>query len=246
MTDTKTPATETDHNENTNTPSDARIILGPLVKYAAMGAVLVAIILTTVVMMDRQFNDIDHEVAELEAELAKANAKNETDATAEAEQTISQVEVVAVDEEPVVTEVATTTVTVAEQHEIKAAASATAAPTAVESASVAATTETTPVTKAVAGNTVSEAMMANDEFFIQPMDEIIAERNAYLKERDLEYLQAFKASHDKKLESMRERLARQEQRIKEMESRYQEIYEIRAADMKEMQERRESFLTDRI
>jgi hypothetical protein len=45
---------------------------------------------------------------------------------------------------------------------------------------------------------------------------------------------------------MRERLARQEQRIKEMESRYQEIYDIRAADMKEMQERRESFLTDRI
>jgi hypothetical protein len=45
---------------------------------------------------------------------------------------------------------------------------------------------------------------------------------------------------------MRERLARQEERIKKMESRYQEIYNIRAADMQEMQERRESFLTGHI
>ena len=67
MTDTKTTIAETDHEEDQNKPSDARIILGPLVKYAAMGLVLVSIIITTAVMLDRQFNDIDREVAELEA-----------------------------------------------------------------------------------------------------------------------------------------------------------------------------------
>jgi len=69
MTDTKTPGTEPDNNEGLKQPSDARIILGPLVKYAAMGFVIVSIIITTVVMVDRQFNDIDREVAELEAQL---------------------------------------------------------------------------------------------------------------------------------------------------------------------------------
>jgi Fe2+ transport system protein B len=106
--------------------------------------------------------------------------------------------------------------------------------------------ETSPVQTVATENTVSAETAADDDYFVQPMEEIIAERNAYLKERDMEYLESFKASQDKKLELMRERLARQEQRIKEMESRYQEIYDIRAADMKEMQERRESFLTDRI
>jgi len=71
MTDTKT--TDTDNDEEQNEPSDARIILGPLVKYAAVGFVLVSIIIITAVMLDREFNDIDREVAELRAQLAQAN-----------------------------------------------------------------------------------------------------------------------------------------------------------------------------
>ena len=74
----------------------------------------------------------------------------------------------------------------------------------------------------------------------------MAERNAYLRERDRIYLEEVRASQQKQLQLMRERLARQEQRIREMEQRYQEIYDIRAADMQERQERREHFFADRI
>jgi hypothetical protein len=73
--------TDTEHNIEQNEPSDARVILGPLVKYAAMGFVLVSIIITTAVMLDHQFNDIDHEIAELNAQLAQAK----TDTTVEAD-----------------------------------------------------------------------------------------------------------------------------------------------------------------
>ena len=66
MTDTKTP------EQAQKQPSDARIILGPLVKYAAIGLVLVGIIITTAVMLDRQFNTIDQEVAALQAQLEQA------------------------------------------------------------------------------------------------------------------------------------------------------------------------------
>lgn len=61
-------------------PSDARIILGPLAKYAAVGLVLVGIIVTTAIMLDKQLNDIDREMAALEAELAEANEKARQDA----------------------------------------------------------------------------------------------------------------------------------------------------------------------
>ena len=45
---------------------------------------------------------------------------------------------------------------------------------------------------------------------------------------------------------MRDRLVRQERRIEEMKQRYQEIYDNRAANVREMQEIRESYLADRI
>jgi len=246
MTDTKTPATETDNNEDPNMPSDARVILGPLVKYAAMGLVLVGIIITTAVMMDRQLNDIDRDVAELEAQLAQANTTTDSVQTAEDadEQSSPEPQAAALQAESVSSAIAE--ITVAEKPEENIVKSTVAIPAVAQPAAQTTSIETSPVQTVAAENTVSAETAADDDYFVQPMEEIIAERNAYLKERDMEYLESFKASQDKKLELMRERLARQEQRIKEMESRYQEIYDIRAADMKEMQERRESFLTDRI
>ena len=74
----------------------------------------------------------------------------------------------------------------------------------------------------------------------------MAERNTYLKERDRVYLEEFKANQEKQLQFMRERLARQEKRIEQMEKRNQEIYDYRAANVKELQQKRESFLDDRI
>ena len=85
-----------------------------------------------------------------------------------------------------------------------------------------------------------------DDFFDRSIEDLVKERNAYLNERDKVYLEEFKASQEKQLQLMRERLARQEQRIEEMEKRNQERYETRAADVMEMQQRRENFLPDRI
>ena len=78
MNDSQTPDIESEDRLERNQPSDARIILGPLVKYAAIGLVLVGIIVTTAVTLDRQFNKIDEEVAALQAELAQAHDQTET------------------------------------------------------------------------------------------------------------------------------------------------------------------------
>lgn len=264
MTDTKTPGQETENHQEPKQPSDARIILGPLVKYAAIGLVLVGIIVTTAVMLDRQFNNIDQEVAELQAQLAKANeqaeanSKKKTDTASIADTVDAPVSEVSLAQ--ATTAVSNTDVpqkpAIAEMPEVSQADSLVAddidnsspaatrpAPQVVAPVLVTGTTASTgTTTEAAAGlRTVHE-----NDLFGQSMDEIIAERNAYLKERDRIYLEEFKRSQQKHLQLMRDRLVRQEQRIEERKQRYQEIYDIRAANMKERQEIRKSFMTDRI
>ena len=253
MTDTTTPGTETDNNEDQNQPSDARIILGPLVKYAAMGLVLVGIIITTAVMLDRQFNNIDQEVAELEAQLAQADKNNAADTTATVElqaEVAPAVAKEAIQKKPEMSEIAEVSEAekpaekVAENTAIHAPAAeqAPAQPAETETVSTAATVNKAALTE----DKVAENKNEYPDYFDQSLEELIAERNTYLKEMDRIYLEDFKASQEKQLQSMRDRLARQEQRIVDMEKRNQELYDIRAANMKEMQDRRESFISDRI
>ena len=258
MTDTKTPGTETYNNEGLKQPSDARIILGPLVKYAAMGFVIVSIIITTAVMLDRQFNDIDREVAELEAQLAQArkNTVDEfdtgttTDLHVEATPVVEaaaapSVETVAVQQEPVISDPA-----VVNEAEIPAASvvdnNVDVAPQVAQPAAQPLETETNVAEDLVTEDAVVDAAINSNDFFDKSMDDVIAKRNTYLRERDRVYLEEFKANQEKQLQFMRERLVRQEKRIEQMEKRNQEIYDYRAANVKEMQQKRESFLDDRI
>jgi len=255
MTDTETPGTEPDNNEGLKQPSDARIILGPLVKYAAMGFVIVSIIITTAVMLDHQFNDIDREVAELEAQLAQArkNTVDEVDTgtTAEfKEEAIPAAETVAVQQELVISapveanEAEKPAVSVVDNN--VAAAPQVAQPAAQPLEAETKTAEATVAEDLVTEDAVVEAANNSYDSFEKSMDDVIAERNTYLKERDRVYLEEFKANQEKQLQFMRERLVRQEKRIEQMEKRNQEIYDYRAANVKEMQQKRESFLDDRI
>ena len=265
MTDTKTPDQVTENYQEPKQPSDARIILGPLVKYAAIGLVLVGIIVTTAVMLDRQFNNIDQEVAALQAQLANANeqaeavSKKKTDAAPITDTVDAPVSEVSVAQTAVAVSDATAAQipAVAEAPEViqadKLAADNTGSTSPVAVTQPAAqvvapvlVTETVADTGIPAEATVGVRTIHENDFFGPSMDEIIAERNTYLKERDRIYLEEFRQSQQKRLQTMRDRLVRQEQRIEERKQRYQEIYDIRAANMKERQEIRESFLTDRI
>ena len=255
MTETNTPANEPDNNEDINTPSDARVILGPLVKYAAMGLVLVSVIITTAMMLDNQFNDIDHEVAALEAELAEANSNAITDEVAAVEaqvETAPVVESVTEQQRPAIAEAAESLTEQQEPAIAKAAEvteveqpvasivenTVTETPAVAEAAKLPVITEANTDETSVADTTVAndDFFASSDDFFDKSIEEIIEERNVYLKEMDRIYLEKFKASQAKHLLLMRERLARQEKRIEEKEKRNQEIYDIRAANVKEMQE----------
>ena len=256
MTETKTPGIETDYNEEQHKQSDARIILGPLVKYAAIGLVLVGIIITTAVTMDRQFNDIDREVAELQAQLAQANMDTAVEANADntagsQAEAAPVVEAAAVKQEPAISAVAEAT-----EDEKPAATpvvgnSVDATPAVTHTAAQAVKTEATVTESTVAEDTTVEAAVAtrtnrHSDLFDKSFDELIAERNNYLKERDRLNLEEFRASQERQLQFMRERFAHHEQRIQEIEKRNQEIYDYRAANLRERRQMRNSFLPDRI
>ncbi len=53
--------------------SDRKIILAPLVKYGVFAVIIVGIIVTTAIMMNREFNEIDAQVVALEVEIAQQN-----------------------------------------------------------------------------------------------------------------------------------------------------------------------------
>lgn len=269
--------TDTNKTTETNTavekqPSDARIILGPLAKYAAVGLVLVGIIITTAIMLDKQLNNIDREMAALEAELAEANEKARKDA-ANADQGKTTTEVAAVKPQETkvkAAEVVTATAEVARTDKIatapaqvkEVAKTAVVAKTEVpavaeiakEAAPVATEQTFSQVDDADSFEQSIEEVIAERNAYIEKLIEqreasieaMIAEQNAYMKERDRVYLEELKAGQAQKLEKMREQLARQEQRIIEMEQRQKEIYELRAASIKEMQQMREEVFTGRI
>ena len=60
--------------------NDAKLILAPLAKYAAVAVIMVSVIITTAIMLDRELNTIDQDIASLKAELADANATAEAEA----------------------------------------------------------------------------------------------------------------------------------------------------------------------
>lgn len=277
MTEANAPDTTRHQDKDTVMPSEARIILGPLLKYALMGLVLAVVLVTTVVMLDHRVADIDREVATLEAELAAANKAAET-----ADQ-ITPSQDQARDSRPNTTHVVVapnqTEASESQTQSSKAAIarldesnnSVVSAPLAPEKP-VARSPENKRVATTVLSSSVESAIDANvtatesdilqqvvqpqpvvmsDQNvrrvpFDQTFEAIIAERNDYMKHRDHVYLEDYKASQDKQLQFMRDRLARQQQKIRDWETYYQQRYDTRADNLKDLQERRESVLPDRI
>lgn len=283
MTEARTTDT-THHGENDNvTPSEARIILGPLVKYALMGLVLAAVLLTTVVMLDHRITDINREVAALEAEFAAANEYGvSVDQTTASQDQTNDSEATATHVVAVPTSLAATTQSAVSESQTRsntdvivspdksdnAAVDAPIAPeTTVASKSedkrIAPTTIATTVDSTVDANATTKkpetrqravqphpVMMVDQTERWAPFDQtfeaIIAERNDYMKHRDHVYLEDYRASQEKQLQLMRDRLARERQKINDWEAYYQQRYDTRANDLKELQEIRENFTPDRI
>jgi hypothetical protein len=260
-----TDKTETIENqaEQTAPPSDTKILLAPLGRYAVIGAFIVAVIVTTAIMLDNQLNNIDREMASLQTELANANQQLLDAITGNADtQEVPVIEVTAIDD-------AGEVINIIQPVTSGTTASATPATQAPAAASFTPPQRQAPIYTAprayfTAADNVNPAFQGSDDFikarqteresqkeqFIAEIqadqEQFIAESNEYLKQMDREYLDNFRAYQQRSLASMRDQLARQQQRIEEKEKRYQEIYDIRAANIERMQQEREEIFSERI
>ncbi|MFV2005209.1 MAG: hypothetical protein ACC650_08370, partial [Gammaproteobacteria bacterium] len=70
-TDKKSPETEND--SSTKNTTDNKSVFGPLGKYAIVAVIMVSIIVTTAIMLDKQLNTVDEQIAAIESEVAGLN-----------------------------------------------------------------------------------------------------------------------------------------------------------------------------
>lgn len=107
-----------------NKTSDNKKTFGPLGKYAVVAVIMVSIIVTTAIMLNKQLGSVNEQLAVMESEAADVYATNSTDAVASeaSEATISSAAVIKTPEtaEATKTEVAPVEVQTAEVQAVEA------------------------------------------------------------------------------------------------------------------------------
>lgn len=260
--------------ENTATPetSDNKAVFGPLGKYAIVAVIMVSIIVTTAIMLDRQLKTVDQQIAAIEEEVADMHA---ADTTASDEAVIA--ELIAAESAPVSEaeikqaevkqETASETVAVQAVPEsapvaTPVVAKAAETPTAVVLVVQEATTATEVAkTEQEDSATAAQFKMAAVKDSAQARQEKMAQENqarieaykleqkqhmtevfARIKTLESQQLDRYKANQDGQVVRLREQIAQQQQMIETLVSRNKKLFELRAASMQRNQTNREQAL----
>ncbi len=249
--------------ENTTTPetSDNKTVFGPLGKYAVVAVIMVSIIVTTAIMLDRQLKTVDEQIAAIEEEVADmhASAADETsiaELTADASTTaiaaeIKEVEGVEEVASKATAEVVAEVVEVVETPatEIVIVQQVTTAP-----ATTAKTAQANPATAAqfemVAAKDAAQARQAKltqenqarIKSYKLEQKQHMTEMFGRIKTLESQQLDRYKANQDSQVVRLREQIAQQQQMIEALVLRNKELFELRAASMQRNQTSREQAL----
>ena len=255
-TKTETPAT-----------SDNKAVFGPLGKYAAVAVIMVGIIVTTALMLDRQLQSVDEQIAAIEKEVASIHAaeasipeQTATVETAAADVEVTEIEVieeatsetVAVVEAAVETPAAATETATAAAVAETPAVQETAAPVAVVATTEAtiATAPAAPFEMATAKNNAAQAHQeqlakenqARIDAYKQEQKQHMSEMFARIKTLESQQLDRYKANQDSQIVRLRKQISQQQQMIEALVLRNRELFELRAANMQRSQNNREQAL----
>lgn len=260
-----TVKTENDIAENDNTESNSsesstasnKSVFAPLGKYAVTGVIMVTLIVTTAIMLDKQLSTVEQEIASIEKEAAKnsdaAIANNSTEAQ-------TAVTVAATPAETSITEppaadvyVALATPKQTAQTTPNTVQSAPVQTTPVQSASVQnvekrATAEPVKNTADTENNIASRQQQmamesqARIETIKLEQKQRMAEMFSRIKTLEAQQLDRYKTGQDKQIENLRGQLAQKQQLIDRLTSRNKALYEMRAASIQRNQVKREEVL----
>lgn len=254
--------------ENTPTPvaQDNKAIFGPLGKYAIIAVIMVSVIVTTAIMLDRQLGTVDQQIAAIEEEVAEmhaaaadapgADASIEEVNTAEAATTESMTaESTTAAKAEITEEVTTAVVPVTKPVEVASAEVLVAqetvtAPVVTEAvvtetkqntaqANPAATEKTTAQTRQAQH---AKEYQARIEAYKEEQKQYMTDMFARIKVLESKQLDRYKANQDGQITHLREQIAHQQQMIDALVLRNKDLFELRAANVQRNQDNRAQVL----
>lgn len=251
-------------NVATAETSDNKAVFGPLGKYAMVAVIMVSIIVTTAIMLDRQLKTVDQQIAAIEEEVADmpTSTTDETNiaesgadtstAVADAEiQAIEVIEEVVVDEATatpeavaVVAEIVETPVTEAAVAPQAATAPVAATEAAQENPATAAQFKMTAAKDSAQARQkkMAQENQARIEAYKLEQKQRMTEMFARINTLESQQLDRYKANQDGQIVRLREQIAQQQKMIEALISRNKELFELRAASMQRNQTNREQAL----
>ena len=240
------------------TVNDNKTVFAPLGKYAVVAVIMASIIVTTVIMLDKQLNTVEEQIAAIENEVAEMHiTDSKTGNTTNTEQAA---EVIASAPEANKTETTKETEITAQEE-----AAATPTPVATQTtetptADVLVAIESTPVTdtkpKEVAAIETVETVTAvksrqtelemdhntRIEAYKLEQKQRMAEMFARIRSLETKQLDQYKVNQDEQITRLRAQLVSQQQIIDRLVLRKKELFELRAANIQKNQARREQVL----
>ena len=216
-----TTETKADNATETNNLSTFK----PLGKYAVIAVIMVSLIVTTAIMLDKQFNSAERELAAIESEVASLdNTETATLIESNLETKTDKGAMAAVE-----SEVNTTQALPANTPDITSIV----------------VVENTP-SKDTQANAVQNDIeqKSNDRITTYKLEQKQRMTDMYARIKTLEakQLERYKSNQDKQVEQLRKRIAEQEQLIEELITRNNEWFELRTANIQRNQARREDIL----
>ena len=226
-----TTETTTDSTPKT----DNKSTFAPLGKYAAIAVIMVSVIVTTAIMLDKQLNSVEQELAAIESEVASLN-NTETTALVESnpETKTEQDAVAAV--ESVAVESAAVEPETNETQEL---------PTNTQDITTTVAVENTPSNDTQANAVQNEIeQKADDRIAAYKLEQKsrMADMYARIKTLESKQLEQYKSNQDKQVEQLRARVSQQGHLIEELIARNKDLFELRTANVQRNQARREDIL----
>ena len=216
-----TTETKADNVTETNNLSTFK----PLGKYAVIAVIMVSLIVTTAIMLDKQFNSAERELATIESEVASLdNTETATLIESNLETKTDKGAMAAVE-----SEVNTTQALPANTPDITSIVAV----------------ENTPSNDTQANAVQNDIeQKSNDRITTYKLEQKQRMTDMYARIKTLEakQLERYKSNQDKQVEQLRTRIAEQEQLIEELITRNNEWFELRTANIQRNQARREDIL----
>ncbi|MDT8281644.1 MAG: hypothetical protein RQ982_02400 [Gammaproteobacteria bacterium] len=235
------------------TQSDNKTTFGPLAKYATVAVIMVSIIVTTAIMLDKQLNTVDEKLAVINKDLSQTyTAETQTNDEVTTAVIEEKVEIATTTEtttkpssevassEMAVTEVTTADVLVAQEATDADVVSETMPGEALPVIQQTRSTQAAPFK--LARNTSEDQQQARIEAFKQQQKQHMTEMFARIKKLEAQQLDQYKAGQESQIDHLRELVAKQQQQIEALELRNKDRYDLRAAHVQRNQSSREEML----